>query len=326
MRPDLRRTWVWPIAALVVLFAGDRILGLVFDHLLTRSQTRYSLLYKGGQQNELVVFGDSRGACACSTPLMEQTLDKPCLNLSHNYLGIAVAEALFRDYLDHNSPPKLLVMEVSNLTTNTYGTLDNLKPYWRCSPRLSAMARERYPAEVAGSRVSHLYGFNSEMFLRILYHLRCPDQEGAHSAAASPGFVHYVEHLPPTRLGPPPPERLAALQRILAVADQHGIEVRLFVSPILPAYREKLTDFEAWLTAVQESLGAEHRVWDFSKALHRREAFADRVHINGLGSRLLLEEMVSAGFFAAPRRPEAESRDTSVALHRRTERAEQTQN
>jgi hypothetical protein len=98
------------------------------------------------------------------------------------------------------------------------------------------------------------------------------------------------------------------LKRILAVADRYGIQVRLFVSPILPAYRAKLTDFDQWLDAVQDSLGPEYPVWDFSEAIGAREAFADRVHINDRGATLLLARMVSAGFLSSGAASEREYR------------------
>lgn len=289
------------LAVVVIFFLGDRLLALALNQIALRSQTAYSRLYRGGQQNDVLIFGDSRGSCTCSTPLMQQTLDRKCLNLSHNYLGIGVAERVFLDYLDHNACPKMLVMEVSNLTTNTWGSLDNLKPYWRYSPRLSQAAGERFPTELAGSRFSHLYGFNSEMFLRILYHLGRTDQDAGNSAVANPAFVGYVQNLPPNRLGPLPADRVASLQRILAEADRRGIEVRLFVSPILPAYREKIVDFEEWFNSLQESLGSKHQIWDFSNCLSRSEAFVDRVHVNDRGARLLLDEMISSGFFSSPK-------------------------
>lgn len=287
------------IGALCILFLGDRILASILDEIMMSSHARYSVVYGQDQQSDVLIIGDSRGSACCYTPAMRRKLGISCLNISDNYLGVGVVEALFLDYLDHHPPPKILVLEISNLSTNTWGSLTNLKPYWHHSQRLTELAQEHAPRELSASRVSNIYRFNSEMFLRVLYYTGRTDQTWANPKTVGEDFVFSVTQSQPERMNEPRAERIVALKRILEEASRRGIEVRLFYSPILPAYRQKIENLESWKSLVQDSLGPEVPIWDYSDSIAENEAFADRVHTNVKGAELLLDLMIEQGLFAS---------------------------
>lgn len=83
-----------------------------------------------------------------------------------------------------------------------------------------------------------------------------------------------------------------------------GIETRLVIGPYLPAYAARsvnLRDATALLAARVHEVDPDAVVWDYSTAIADPAAFADRIHLNVHGSRLLLQKMRNDGFFRISR-------------------------
>ena len=286
------------IIFLMTFFAGDRLIAFLLDKVLLRSQFRFSLLYKGGQQYDIIIMGNSRGVNSFYTSAIQEATGKATVNLSYNGMSANLAEALFMDYLDRNRKPKLLVLEISNVTDES-GLLNELKLYTTSSERLAKLLRTANPQAAFWTEASHIFKFNGEMFLRTLYYYQESDQTWINRYQISPALLQSTrsgrqEILRAT------PENLAALKRIINVARTQGIEVRAVVGPYLPAYCDQITNFQDWLNEIKRTIGSDIRIWDYSRAISDTTAFADREHLNYRGSLVLLKELVQDGLFAEP--------------------------
>ena len=104
---DGRRAAIWWAVLLAIIIAGDHLLALALHQVLVRSQFRYSRLYRGGNDADVVIIGDSRGVHSFYAPALEQMTGLRALNLSYNSLSPHVAEAVLMDYLDHNRAPRI---------------------------------------------------------------------------------------------------------------------------------------------------------------------------------------------------------------------------
>jgi hypothetical protein len=117
--------------------------------------------------------------------------------------------------------------------------------------------------------------------------------EFAKSYQPSPAFVRGLQETIP-------PDSVRAFRKILAQAEESGAEVRLLVSPFLPSHISHLHDlYDKRKTEIENLAGGLH-VWDYADALDDIRCFADPLHMNIEGARLVLRQMAADGFFAIP--------------------------
>jgi hypothetical protein len=291
---DARRAAVWWMVLVAVVIAGDHLLALGLQQVLVRSQFRFSRIYRGGNDADVVVIGDSRGVHSFYAPALEQMTGLRVLNLSYNSLSPHIAEALLLDYLERNRAPRIVVIEATS--TITSGALTpELRTYAGFSPRLAAQYAGVHPVASKMARLFWLFPLNSELFLEGLHYMRRGDQDWI-----------LREKMPPGLRGPydrwrltPLPEEVDALARIVRMLRERGIEVRLVVAPYAPnkqpANAQELVDLIEQRTQT--------RVWNYVGALPEQDDFADTVHLNERGSRALLGMLVRDGAFGMAHGP-----------------------
>ncbi len=283
------------LLAVVAFFFGDRIGGGVLENLLYRSPQRFPAMYSGRFDADTVVLGSSRGVMALDQPFAEEQLGKPIANISHNGMPPRIARAIFDDYLEHNRKPKRLIIEVSNVTAPTSEeTVLDYKPFWDRSERLRELGQEFSPLTAAASRVTHLYRYNSEMFLRAMSYLASgnSDQASFMRMQITPELIQETEGMEPIKLTADPQE-VEALRGIIDDARAAGVDVQLIYAPYLPTYAAKIENLDAFLAELSQCLGQE--VHDFSRLLPDTNDFADRVHMNPTGARKFTQQLLDRG-------------------------------
>src|SRR5207253_3792665 len=151
----------------VVVLAGDRIGAYIGRRLLLASQFRFSRIYRGGSNADILVIGDSRGVHSFYAPEIERLTGRPALNLSFNSMSVPIAEALFADYLEHNRAPRTVIVEATCVTVDR-GLVTELLTYADLSPRLETLYAREHPRGAAAGRLFRLFRYDSEFFLRAL--------------------------------------------------------------------------------------------------------------------------------------------------------------
>ncbi len=275
--------------------AGDRFFAWGFARVLARSQFRFSLLQRGGQAARVIVLGDSRAVNGFYAPELARLLDAPVLNLGYNGMSTRIGEAVLRDYLARNAPPRLLVLEITNVNEEDYALAD-LRSYWNGCPELGRLAAGVFPVQHAATRLSHLYSLNGEMPLRALYYLRRSDQDWVNRYRIEPGLIAATRAAPGFSLTARE-ENLAALGRTVRLARSAGIDVRLVATPYLPDYFVRITNWTTWIACIHRAAGGGERIWDYTGADDNPDHFADRVHLNDLGAPAFAARLVRDGFF-----------------------------
>ncbi len=289
MPPHVLKRFVGYLAALLICcFLADRGFAMLLEPLIRQSEARFSRLYRGGLQEEVLILGNSRAVNAFYAPEMEKRTGMSVVNMAYNGMSMPVAEAIFMDYLEHNQAPRLLLLEVTNLNVPS-DLLKDLRIYSGMSERLTALLETYDPqlARVAGW--VHTYRFNAEMFLRVLFYLGKDDQDWVNSG-----------QLPEDYQLPPPIEPLHfplstegpgwdALSRILSHCQTHQIEVELVVSPYFRPYAEHLKERATRIEQFTRALPAGVDFYDGSHAVEGTDFFADPIHLNRKGSLEFLE-------------------------------------
>lgn len=281
------------LAAVVIAFAAiDRGAAAMLDRVIRRSDFRFSQVYRGGIDADIVVLGNSRAVNAFHAPTMEKELGVGVFNLGYNGMSMPLCESVLRDYLRHNKAPKLLLIEVTNLGDGN-DHLKEQKMYRGLSDTLPALLEKEEPLVAGACRLSRLYQYNCEMFLRCLYYMNRSDQGWINNGVLTADYAEALEIQPRSIRNPITLEGdgFPALERMLALSKKNGMEVRLIISPYFPKYLAALPEFQQWTADLQRRLPTPGMLVDFSAVLDDHRQFADILHINQAGSLLLLDQM-----------------------------------
>jgi len=287
---EIRRAVVWLMTLVAIVIAGDHLLALALRQVLLRSNFRYSRLYRGGNDADVVILGDSRGVHSFYAPALEELTGLRALNLSYNSMSPRVMEAVLLDYLERNRAPRLVLIEPTCVIVGD-ALATELRTYSGFSPRLAALYAAKHPAAAAASRAFWLYPLNSEFFLEAIHYARRSDQDWIHHDVVPPAL-----RVPGgTWRLTPYAEQVDALVRIVRALRQRGIEVRLVAAPYAPVRRPANAAEFAAMIAARTGVAVRNDI----ASIDDLDSFADTVHLNERGSRALLALLVRDGVFAS---------------------------
>jgi lysophospholipase L1-like esterase len=296
LNPQLRRAALRLLLLAALVFTGDRLLARAGTSLLLDSELRFSVAVRGGLPPLVLVLGDSRAVNGFWTPELARVSGEPAFNLAYNGMSTRIAEALLRDTLAANAPPRMIVLEVSNVQ-DRHALSSALAGYWPVSPHLAALGRELTPRNADAARVSHLFALNGEIFLRALRYHRRSDQDAVNRFRTTPEILAAARALAPFELKAHA-DNLDALGRIVALADERRIPLRLVVAPYLPQYVAHASNWDDWIGTIARAAGPDARIWDYGRSDPDPAHFADRLHLNADGAVPFLEQLGRDGFFA----------------------------
>jgi len=296
MNRGLRYYLLVILAGLLVFKLADWVLAKGFNALSLRSQMRFSRMYAGDAEADVVIIGNSRGVNGFYAPGIEKKLGAKAFNLSYNGMSMVIAKDILLDYLDRHDPPKLVVAEVSNVNVKN-DLYKNLKLYVGESDRLQTALKEEQTEIYYAQSLCHLYRFNSEYFLRVLYHMNKSDQAWINRYKVKDSFLKSYKADKAKIYENKHEAGLKALQEIMTVCKEKNIQLKLVLAPYLPAYMtdENRAIFSGFLQGITQETGM--GVYDFSSALQDPKYFADPVHSNVEGAEQLLDKMVQVGIF-----------------------------
>jgi len=289
------------VAFLVVLIAGDRLLALTLGGLMSQSRNRYVEFYEGRNEADILILGNSRADRHFVAKSIKREVGARTLNLGIGGVSMVSAEALLRDYVDRYGVPKLVVLEPSCLTTDP-AVIGDMRLYGVYSPRIRELER-RYAAEFYyAARVFHLIRFNNEMFFRVAQATVQEPKDRAVRNSIGDAALAVIGATAPFAFKNHP-ENEDALRRVTEFAEERGIELRIALTPFLPELARRIQNLSSWTGEVSALSGDSH-VWDYSAAVSDRALFSDGVHLNAEGTEVLLEAMLSSGFYEPAINPE----------------------
>ena len=277
------------------VWAGDRILAVILTKIVQQSQFRFSSLYRGGRPGSIVVLGNSRAVNMIYAPDTESELKTPVFNLGFNSQSMEQAEALLLDYLEHNDKPSMVIIELTCMGGSDR-LLDNFKFYCKNSSRFQDMLTHYKPKTALFCKISHLYAFNNQMFLRSLYYLNRSDQNWINQGQISQTII---DSIPNSEIDEPKFKtwNQKALARIIKISEESNIPLRLVVAPYVPEYFKRFPNFSKWLNNIEDTVGTKHRIWNYTTTITDMSCFADRIHTNKKGSKVLLDILINDGFY-----------------------------
>jgi hypothetical protein len=267
------------VFVILLAFAGDRLASMFLRQLSLNSNFRYSRIYNGTGQADVVLIGNSRGH-AFHQPTIRELTGMTTLNLSYNALPVPIARALVEDYYDLYDAPRKIVIEVSMLNKTESNVINAFKVYQGNSERIAGVIAKTSPKTSGACAVSHLYSFNTEVFHRALYYLKKKDDDWILTKTINAGLIAGSTDIEPITFEVTK-ERMRDLKTLIAKARENKTEVQLVLAPYYPGYRSKITNLKSFLHNVQKETGL--AVHDYSGYVTEDQYFSDYLHLNKRG-------------------------------------------
>ena len=275
------------LAFVALVVAGDQGCGRLLERAVAGSELRFSVLYRGEIDADIVVVGNSRAVASLPPTLIAERTGSTVFSIAYNGVNPELATALVADLLERNRKPELIIAEASMVASDP-APVSDFKIYSGRSKRLAALLEAHTPRLAFAARYSRLFRVNAEFFYRALYYRDRSDQGWMNRGRMSPAKLRAVTRAPAEPFAFRR-ENIAHLARLIEVCEGAGVELRLVVAPFLPATRERLA-VDAWLAEL--SAAVDHPIEDFSHALDDPAQFADRIHTNELGAAALIDQLI----------------------------------
>lgn len=289
-----RRLCLYLIAISCAFFALDRASGFVLQQLVKESGVRFSKLYRGGQNADIVVLGNSRAVNAFFAPELEKQLDQSVFHLGFNGMSTEICEAILLDYLEYNETPDLVILEIINLSVSN-DLLKDLKLYAGMSDRIRVLTERDDPRLNMVCSIANLYRYNCELFLRSLYYIGKSDQTWINSGNIDPEFASTYRPAAEDQaknIYPVSGNNWEALLRIIEMCEEIGVDLKLVASPYLPELRDNLNSYDMWRDRFTSELPNPDMFYDYTQKLRDFSYFADPLHMNRKGGSELLQIMI----------------------------------
>ncbi|HHB80002.1 MAG TPA: hypothetical protein ENK85_12285 [Saprospiraceae bacterium] len=296
-----KKRWIWLILLLVFTFLGDRLGGWVLGKIRDRSQFRYSRLYTGKGQADILLVGNSRGL-PLFQPYVEEATGRSTLNLSYNGLPNYLGVAFVLDYLDRYPAPDQIVYDITICNGGNPPLTIGMGPYSDYSFRVDSLIKEvsdqdttgHFDFAYKGQKFSHLYRYDSEVFLQMPYYLTKSDKYWLMDREIPKAMVDEMSDFKPLPFDIWP-SMLTDLRQMVIKAKAKGSEVKFIVGPYYPGYADKLPNLDELIQKVEKTTGLP--VADFSRGLSNGAYFADYQHPNLKGSKAYIDLLVEVGVF-----------------------------
>jgi hypothetical protein len=276
---------------LALWFVGDRGGARVIEAVFHHSREPIAELYGGHGSAGVVLLGNSRAYRHFDLNVLSQEFKTPVANLSLPGASGELSEALFADYLDRYGPPRIVIVELSGLATDS-DALKNMRPFVGQSERLSVLLKEHFPRLYYAGKISRLFNYNSEFSAAVAHKIFYPMP----NLILDGSLKNLDEAFPKGRYFAPNEQEITGMRKLVQIARARNIDIRLVLSPALPAYAAA-NDIDDLRSAVHGIAGG-LPVWDFidSPSMDAK-MFYDPTHLNRQGVAAFMNDLRKKGFF-----------------------------
>jgi len=279
---------------------ADRSISFLLNQVVRKSEFRYAKLYHSHLNADILVLGNSRGVNGFFAPSMETELGESVFNLSLNGLDIDLLGNALKDYCERNAAPKMVILEITSLHSDD--AIGGLRFLMSDSPRMDKLLKDANYRDWILCNACTVYQYNTELFLRVIYFLSKSDQGWINDGVVDPEVARNwkVSTKEKELWNEPTGKKVKGLLELVRFADQEKIPVKLVIGPYMRGYTDQFDNYQRWKSAVQDAVGPDHPIYDFSNAIENELNFADMVHLNRQGSIEFFHQLREAGFFVRP--------------------------
>lgn len=288
----------WIFAVILLFFVGDRLGGLVLKKLVTESEFRYSRMYRGEADCDILLMGNSRGL-GFYQPYIEEVTGKKTFNISYNALPMNLGRVLLEDYLQYNKKPELLIVDVTMMNRVDTTLISGFNVYTPYSDSLGVLVKDHTKNVFYGGKLSHLFLHNSEIFQRAMFYYNRSDKDWIVDRIINENMVEAVEDQRPFYAGPfdysTVEMMFKELKKTVEIAKANDIKIKLVVSPFFPSFVKKIVNFEHLQKRVVNATG--QPFYNYADAVQDPKGFGDYQHVNINGAKIYIDQMKADGIF-----------------------------
>ncbi len=292
VKKEKNRLWVY-LVLIPLIFLGDRGIGTFLEYLTMTSNLRYSKLYNGKGEADIVILGNSRGN-GYYEPEIRKITGMTTLNLSYNALPGEVGQVIIEDYFERYKA-KLLIVDISLVMRTEDQVITSFSPYISKSEKMSALIHDVSPATARGCQISKLYQYNSELFHRALYFLGKEEGDWILDKQIKEELLTH-DNLDDSLDVVITKKGLDNLKVIADVAKNHNAKVEFVIAPYHSIWLNKIHNIKDFLAAVKNHTGVEVR--DYCRFTNEKTCYSDYLHLNKKGSLLYMKQLQDDGVFA----------------------------
>lgn len=282
---------LWIFATIGLFFAGDRVAGILLEKGVAKSQFRYSRMYTGAAQSDILLVGNSRGLIFYQ-PYIEELTKKKSFNLSYNGMPIDLATVIATDYFEKYQVPEKMIVDITMCDRLNAQLISGFNLYTPYSENLGQLILKNDKSGYRAAQLSHLYRYNSEIFQRAMFYLNKNDEDWLLDRVINDYLVSNVVQAEPYNIGFTE-EMLSSLHELVSIAKGKGVEVHLVINPYYPAFASQIENLEALKEKAEAATGL--KVHDYSVSVDERDGFADYQHLNKYGAQLYLDQLMKDG-------------------------------
>lgn len=279
---------IWIISFLIILFLGDRFIGWIFQQQITKSQFRYSRMYRGEGQADILIVGNSRGLNFYQ-PSVEKATGLKTFSLCYYSMPCEIATVLTQDYLDKYSNIKTVLVEITIVEMSDDKLLPGFTTYIPYSKRIDSVLKTKTEETWYYSRVSHIYRFNNEVFQRAMYYRNKLDDDWYFDHTITPDLIQQAAHR--SVEFKVPDKHVEDIKKLADYCRARNINVQFVIAPFFPGYTVKRLD--VLKQKVEAATG--YPVHDYSSAVKDTLSFTDYLHANLKGGAKIVDIMVKDG-------------------------------
>lgn len=292
---------IWIFSFLIILFAGDRLIGYIFQKQISGSQFRYSRMYRGEGQADILIVGNSRGLNFYQ-PSVEKATGLSSFSLCYYSMPCEIATVLTQDYLDRYPKVKTVLVETSIVAMSDDKLLPGFTTYMPYSKRIDSVIKSKTEETWYYANFSHIYRFNNEVFQRAMYYRNKLDNDWYFDHTITQDLIDQAPHRS-VELNSPE-KHVQELKQLADYCRARNINVQFVLAPMFPTYQvKKLDEFKQRLEAATG-----YPVHDFSKTIKDYSSFTDYLHANLKGGAEIVDTMVAHGILPKAAQPEISSR------------------
>lgn len=278
----------WIILFLAILFVGDRLIGWVFQQQITKSQFRYSRMYRGEGQADILIVGNSRGLNFYQ-PSVEQATGLKTFSLCYYSMPCEIATVLTQDYLDKYPNIRTVLVEITVVEMSDDKLLPGFTTYMPYSPRIDSVLKVKTEDTWYYSKFSHIYRFNNEVFQRAMYYRNKLDDDWYFDRTISQDLINQAAHR--SVEFKVPDKHVNDIKLLADYCRAKNINVKFVIGPFFPGYTVKGLD--VLKQKVEAATG--YPVYDYSYSIKDNNSFSDYLHANLKGGEEIVNIMVKDG-------------------------------
>jgi len=314
----------WIFAVIVLFFAGDRLFGFVLKKMVADSQFRYSKMYRGEADCDILFLGNSRGL-GFYQPYIEEVTGKKTFNLSYNAMPLNLGRIMLEDYLKYNKKPEILVVDVTMMNRVDTTLITGFNVYTPYSDGLGEMVKDHSKNTFYGGQLSHLFLHNSEIFQRAMFYYSKTDEDWIVDRVINENMVNGVVDQKPFYAGPfdwsTVEMMFEELNKTIQIAKENDIKIKLVISPFFPPFVEKIVNFEHLEKRINMSANSTYsiagitreylangskseadamnkiEIYNYARAVQDPTGFGDYQHVNIKGAKIYIDKMKADGIF-----------------------------